>query len=132
VRSVGSAFAFSGALALVTMGCFPAEHPKRAEIYPTTAAPPARVLEIVNKDERHAISVSRGVAFGVAASDDCPGTAPPPTLVIADESVLKLHAIAKNASKREWVLWGAKAGQTTVTVRAECATQVYEVTVVAP
>jgi len=118
-------------LACLALGC-PSPAPKHVALYPMTAAPPARTLEVLNKSERHSVTVSSGVAFGVTTSDSCENTPEPPTLEIADESVLKHRPLARGTSKREWVLLAVRPGKTTLTVRAQCATQSYEVTVVAP
>jgi len=119
-------FAF---LSSVGIGCIK-EHPKHVQLYPMSAAPPSRKVEVINKDERHAITVSSGVAFAINITDDCPKTVDPPTLTIADENVLKSRGLSRGSSTTTWVLWGAKTGKTTVRVQAECATQTYEVNVV--
>jgi len=116
-------------LACAALGCPTAPAPKRAAMYPITGAPPARRLEVVNKDDKHAITVSSGVAFGVSVSDSCDPTSSP-TLEIADPTVLREHRVARHGSKREFVLVAVRTGKTTVTIKAECATQAYEVNVV--
>lgn len=117
-------------IACATLGCPSAPAPKRALVYPMTAAPPARRLEVVNKDEQHAITVSSGVAFGVMVSDSCEATQSTATLEIADGDVLKAHRLARGNSKREWVIVAVRPGKTMMAVKAECTTQTYEVTVV--
>jgi hypothetical protein len=115
-------------LACAALGCPSAPAPMRAALYPMTGAPPARKLEVVNKEERHAITVSSGVAFGVMVSDSCNHTSIP-TLEIADANVLKEHRLARGSGKREFVLVAIRPGNTTVTIKAECTTQAYDVTV---
>ncbi|MBI2395517.1 MAG: hypothetical protein HYV09_38480 [Deltaproteobacteria bacterium] len=114
-------------LACAALGC-PSPAPKRAALSPITGAPPARRLEVVNSEEKHAITVSSGVAFAVMVSDTCDATSSP-TLAIADPSILREHPLARGPSKRAFALVAVRAGTTTVTIKAECATQAYEVTV---
>ncbi len=116
-------------LACAALGCPAAPAPKRAVLYPITSAPPARRLEVVSKDDQHAITVSSGVAFGVSVSDSCDPLSPP-ALEIADPNVLREHRLGRHGAKREFVLVAVRAGKTRVTIRAECTTQTYEVTVV--
>ncbi len=120
-------------LALVTAsGCVPAERPKHVTMYPTSGAPPARRVELKNEETLHAVTVTSGVAFAISISDDCPyPKGAPPTLTIADPSVLGGRLLARGTAKTDWVLWGIAPGKTTVTLRAECASQTYDVTVVA-
>ncbi len=115
-------------LACVTSGCPSAPVPKQVAMYPLTGAPPARRLEVVNKENQHTVTVSSGVAFGVMVSDACELSSSP-TLEIADPTVLGQHRLARTGSNREFVLVAARAGKTTVTIKAECATRTYEVTV---
>ena len=114
-------------LAFAALGC-PTPPPKTAVLYPISGAPPARRVEVVNKVDKHAITVSSGVAFAVVVSDSCDPAAKP-TLEIADANVLQQHYLARGTSKREFVLMAVRPGSTTVTIKAECATQAYEVTV---
>jgi hypothetical protein len=118
-------------LACATWGCPSAAVPKQITLYPLTGAPPARTIEVVNKPERHALTVSAGVAFAVNAYDQCDPPTEAPMLQIADESVLKEHPLTRGTAKRQWVLVGVRPGKTTLTVKADCATQTYEVTVLA-
>jgi hypothetical protein len=123
-------------------GCV-TELPPRIELYPISMAPPARTLEVVNHDDRHAIVVPVGVAFGVTTSERCtkPSTTPPPSpsmqpaqpsLAIADATILDARDLFRSPGRHEWVLFGVKSGTTTVTLKGECATQIYEVNVVTP
>lgn len=134
--------AAGAALTLLTTtaaGCV-TELPPRIELYPISSAPPARTIEVVNKDERHAITVSVGVAFGVTTSERCmkagdarrPLGSPQSGLAIADPSILDARQLVRAPGRREWVLFGVKSGTTTVTLKGECATQIYEVDVVTP
>jgi hypothetical protein len=124
-------------LSTATAGCV-AELPPRIELYPISAAPPARTIEVVNKDERHAITVSVGVAFGVTTSERCtkagdarrPMGSPQSGLAIADPSILDARELLRAPGRHEWVLFGVKSGRTTVTLKGECAAQIYEVDVV--
>lgn len=114
---------------LLLLGCPSTPVAQHAALYPMTGAPPARRLEVVTRDERHAITVSSGVAFGVVVSDSCGGESTP-TLEIADPNVLGEHRLARNGGKREYVLVALRAGKTTVTIKAACTSQSYDVTVV--
>lgn len=124
-------------LSTTTAGCV-TELPPRIELYPISSAPPARTFEVVNRDERHAIVVPVGVAFGVTTSERCskpsgakpPLHAPQPGLAIADPSILDARVLMRAPGRHEWVIFGVKSGTTTVTLKGECATQIYEVDVV--
>jgi hypothetical protein len=126
-------------LATLAIACV-TERPKVVGLYPSSGAPPARRLLVDNRDDHHAIVVSRGVAFGVQVWDNCPGApnapigegASAPKLTIGDPKLLGVYGLSRDTSGRGWVLFGIQAGRTTVTLEAPCAKQVYEVEVVAP
>lgn len=125
------------ALALATTAACVPEQPRSVGLYPTSGAPPARRLLVENRDDRHAILVTRGVAFGVQVWDNCPAqpTQPEPRapkLTIADPKLLGVYGLSRDASGRAWVLFGIHPGRTTVTLEAACAKQTYEVEIVAP
>lgn len=116
-------------------GCV-SEVPRRVDLWPITGAPPSRTVELHNRDSKHTIVVSAGVAFAVSASDNCPpvptATPEPPKLTIADPTVIEAHLLARSPARREWLLVAKKVGATTLVVTAACATQTYEVTVKTP
>lgn len=128
------ALALLGAAAAL-VGCV-SEVPRHVELWAITGAPPSRTVELHNRDGKHAIVVSAGVAFAVSASDNCPpvptATPEPPRLTIADPTVLEAHLLARSPARREWLLVAKKVGATTVVVTAACATQSYEVSVRPP
>ncbi len=134
LRAAGAALTLLGA---TTAGCV-TELPPRIELYPISSAPPARTFEVFNRDDKHSIVVPIGVAFGVTTSERCTRPdaakpqlrAPEPGLSIADASILDARALTRTQGRHEWVLFGVKPGRTTVTLKGECATQVYEVDVV--
>jgi hypothetical protein len=124
-------------VATFTLGCPSPQMTRSVSLYPESGAPPARKLEVVTSDAEHRVMVNSGVAFAVSLSDNCPYEGAPiprpsPTMTIADETILASRPLVRGASDVHFVLWGAKPGQTTLTLHAWCATQVYTVSVVAP
>jgi hypothetical protein len=129
--------ALGAVLAAFALGCPNTEMVRTVTLYPESGAPPARRLEVVSTDKEHRVLVNSGVAFAASLSDNCPYEGapiprPPPTMTIADETILASRPLVRGASDVHFVLWGAKPGHTTITLHAWCATQTYDVTVAAP
>ncbi len=121
---------------LLLLGACVPEVQRRVELYPVTSAPPARALRLTSRDDKHAVVVDAGVAFAVSVVDNCPSTgaaaATPPTLTIADPTVLESRGLSRSPGQREWVLFAKKSGRTTIELVAPCAKQSYEVEVTTP
>jgi hypothetical protein len=129
-------FSIASSLAMLVVGCPHPEPPRYVSLYAASGAPPARRIQVVSNDKEHRLTLTSGVALAVTLGDDCPyegsSPRPPPTMTIADETILKSRGLVRGTAENHWVLWGARPGSTTLTLRASCATQVYEVDVVAP
>jgi hypothetical protein len=122
--------AAAAALALAITGCPHTETPKRVEIFAVTTAPPARVAQIVSSDTEHRIVITRGVAVAVSSWTSCPGDTKT-VLAPAEPAVLDARSVYRNGAPNQFVLWGQRAGTTTLSVQNNCTEQRYDVTVLA-
>lgn len=119
----------AAALALTAVGCPKAdEPPKRIEIYALTAPPPARTAQIFNSDASHRVVIGRGVAVAITSWTTCPNT-PDTALTTGDATVLGTRAVYRRGMANQFLLFGVKAGVTTLIARNGCAEQRYDVEV---
>ena len=124
------------AAALFVTGCPPAPEPETM-LYPTTGPPPSRTATLVNEEE-FTITISRGVAMGVACysycteqddGDPCEGA----TLTADHPEVIATAATYRfGGQPGHFVLSGQQAGTSRVTLQTACGSRTYKVRVLSP
>ena len=131
VRRSGLGLPLLTVLGLMLAGC-PGQNDHNVYIAALTNAPPARTANINNYNDDHSIKISRGAALAIYCYDSCDYGCIAPEFIIADPSLLEVReTYYPGASGGGFVLFGKKAGATTLRVRTTCADQLYLVQVVA-
>jgi hypothetical protein len=116
------------AVGLFLSGC-PSETTPEILIAPTTAAPPARTVNVSQKSLT--IRVSRGVAFAFRCWDSCQGVCEGPSFTPGDSKLIDVKPAYRNGTSGvQHVLIAKAAGQTTLQIQDPCATVTYKVQIV--
>ncbi|MBI2388116.1 MAG: hypothetical protein HYV09_00750 [Deltaproteobacteria bacterium] len=116
------------AFATAAIGCPKADQAKRIEIYALTAPPPARAAQITNGDAAHRVVIGKGVALAVTSWTTCPGS-PDTALSSADPTTLGTRTVYRRGMPDQFLIFGVRAGFTTLTAKNGCAEQRYDVEV---